>query len=216
MDSIEAHEESAPEYDRQAREWGWNPEVFLGMMYEYIEPGQKLLDVGIGTGLCSEAFHDAGMTIHGFDGSRKMLQACADKAFAIELKRHDITKMPWPYPDESFSHAICGGVFHFFGDLQSFFSETSRILEPQGTYGFLTFHLTVADLSNLSETEQDFARIWDEASGEKIFKHRDEYIRRLLGDTGFVLRKRLVFLTSVNPETRAEYNGTLYVGQKSQ
>jgi len=49
MDAIEAHQESAPDYDRQAKEWGWNPEVFFGLMYQYVEPGQALLDIGIGT-----------------------------------------------------------------------------------------------------------------------------------------------------------------------
>lgn len=214
MDPIETHDESASDYDRQAREWGWNPEVFLGMMYEYIEPGQALLDVGIGTGLCSEPFHQAGLTIHGFDGSKEMLQVCAAKAFAIELKQHDISKIPWPYLDESFHHVISAGVFHFFGELQPIFAEMARILKPQGVYGFAVSRLTTDDLSTLKNPQRDFARVRDEASDAKIFKHSDAYIQRLLGDTGFALRKMLVFIGSINPETKAEHYATLFVGQK--
>lgn len=118
MDPIEAHREEAQEYDRQAREWGWNPEVFFGMMWKYVQPGESLLDIGIGTGLCSQAFHKAGLRILGFDGAEEMLQICRSKNIAEELRVHDITDMPWPYADNTFDHVLAAGVFHFFGDLR--------------------------------------------------------------------------------------------------
>lgn len=50
------------EYDKRIKEYGWvGSEVAFGLAYEYTNPGQTILDVGIGTGLGSVLFHWAGM-----------------------------------------------------------------------------------------------------------------------------------------------------------
>ena len=49
-DAIEAHAEDAPDYDRQAREWGWNPGVFLGMLWEQVKTGDRVYGLPGGGG----------------------------------------------------------------------------------------------------------------------------------------------------------------------
>lgn len=206
-ESESVHRESAPDYDRQAEEWGWRPEVFFGLMWEFVQPGQTLLDAGIGTGLCSVPFHKANLKIYGMDGADDMLQICAEKNVAVELKQHDLLKTPWPYPDEFFHHIICGGVFHFFGDLQSLFSESARILKEGGTFGFTTAELKPAG-------QRGFAHELDDTSGTKIYHHSKNYILKLLHDNRLVPLKELVFLASVDPATLKEHFAKLYVTRK--
>ena len=107
MDAIEAHDQEANQYDQQAKTWGWNPEVFFGLMWAYAQPGSRLLDLGIGTGLCSEPFFKAGVDISGFDGSEKMLRLCRDKHISDDLKIHLFEDIPWPYKDADFNLVIC-------------------------------------------------------------------------------------------------------------
>jgi len=209
-DAIEAHKEDAPAYDRQAREWGWNPGVFLGMMWERAKGGQKLLDVGIGTGLASAPFGELGLEVHGFDGSGEMLEICRAKGYTADLVRHDIADLPWPYEDAAFDCAICSGVFHFFGDLGPTFSETARVLVPGGTYGF-----TCSSGSTPTDPDPDgYSRQLDAASGVEVFVHGAGYVRSALDAAGFDPVSKLVFLASKNPETGAEHYGALHVAQK--
>ncbi|GAG25686.1 unnamed protein product, partial [marine sediment metagenome] len=136
-DTNEYHGENAAEYDRQARERGCHAhEALFGLMYEFIKPGDTLLDVGIGTGLGSMWFYKAGLRVSGFDNARDMLEACECKGFAEQLIRHDLHDVPYPYSANSFDHAICLAVLNFFADVSSVFRETARILRPQGVFGF--------------------------------------------------------------------------------
>jgi len=50
-DSITVHDEEAAEYDQQVREYHWfGTEIVFGMCFEYVNPQDRLLDIGIGTG----------------------------------------------------------------------------------------------------------------------------------------------------------------------
>lgn len=216
-ESASTHRESAPDYDRQAEEWGWRPEVFFGLMFEYVQPGENLLDLGIGTGLCSAPFRKAGLKIFGLDGEQGMLDACARKNIAVELKRHDLQSTPYPYPDDFFHHIICGGVFHLFGRLDAIFSQAARMLKRGGTFGFNIGELKAGDETEDSPADQPyFARLFDEASGVKIYYHSDPYIRKLLQANHLAVQKQLVFLASFNPTTKKEYFAKLYVARKER
>ena len=58
---------SVTSYDRQAHAHHWHPEALFGLVYEYLRPGDHLLDAGIGTGLASQTFAKAGVQVFGFD-----------------------------------------------------------------------------------------------------------------------------------------------------
>ncbi len=84
-------------YDLEAEKCCWfAPEVAFGLSYKCIEPGQTLLDIGIGTGLSSDLFRKAGLIIHGMDISEEMLDICRDKGYE-NLQQHDILQLPYPY-----------------------------------------------------------------------------------------------------------------------
>jgi len=214
MDAIEAHDQEANQYDQQALEWGWNPEVFFGLMWPYALPGSRLLDVGIGTGLCSEPFFKAGVDISGFDGSEKMLRLCQHKHISNNLKKHGMEDVPWPYGNACFDLVICGGVLHFLGDLEPFLREVKRVLKPEGVFGFTTAVLQKEDLEAAAlPADAPYARVLDAASGVHIYKHGEAYIQNLLGTLGMTAHKKLIFLASRNPQTGAEHYNTLFMAR---
>ena len=124
-------------YDEEAEATGWyGPEVVFGLTYAYVQPGQSMLDIGIGTGLGSILFLKAGLEIHGMDISPQMLAACRSKGFS-SLHLQDLSKTPYPFDPESIDHAVCTGVLNFFSDPSPVFQEASRILRKGGLFAFV-------------------------------------------------------------------------------
>lgn len=178
----------ASEYDQLARKYQWyGPEILFGLCYELVKPGKKLLDIGIGTGLCSSLFFKHGLNIFGLDNSNEMLEMCRKKAIATELKSWDLLNLPLPYADAQFDIIIAGGVFHFFEDLQPIFNEISRLIQPSGIFGF-SVKITTEDLpvnSSATSTENSIS----------VFTHSKLYLHQLLASTGFQSLKEVKFLS---------------------
>jgi ubiquinone/menaquinone biosynthesis C-methylase UbiE len=131
--------QKASEYDQLARKYQWyGPEILFGLCYELVKPGDKLLDIGIGTGLSSSLFFKLGLEVYGLDNSDEMLAICMKKGIAKKLKNWNLLNMPLPYLDAQFDTIISGGVFHFFEELQSIFKEIARLIKPNGTFAFAT------------------------------------------------------------------------------
>ena len=162
------------------------------MAYEYVQPGESILDIGIGTGLSSVLFNKAGLEVYGIDSSGEMLSVCREKGFAKDLKTYDLIEGHWPYEDCRFHHAIACGVFHFFKSLDVFFMETSRILKNDGIFCF-----TVAEPAG-GETEHV-----NDDYGIVIYSHDDSYVDLMAERYGFIRMKSISYLT---------YTGTDKIG----
>ena len=90
VDAISAHDQEAAQYDQQVRDYNsYVHDALFGMSFEYVNPHDCLLDIGIGTGLASQAFAKVGLEVSGCDGSTEMLKVCESKAFAKDLKVFD-------------------------------------------------------------------------------------------------------------------------------
>ena len=167
-------------YDDEARAYGsYGNEVIFGMGFEFVRAKEKLLDIGIGTGLASKHFSEVGVKVYGLDESREMLAVCRAKSFTEELKRCDIKREAIPYDNQYFDHVVCCGVLHFVSDLMPLFSEVKRVMRSGGIFAF-TF------------APQESAMDWIEeptAWGIPIFKHAPRYIRQLLETKGMALLK---------------------------
>jgi predicted TPR repeat methyltransferase len=177
------HDAYAADYDAQVAAYDCHiAEVLFGLTFERIQPGERLLDTGIGTGLSSAPYAKAGLEVHGMDFSQAMLDICSSKGIAAGLKRHDLQYAPWPYADGAFHHAVCCGVLHFVAELDAVFGEAARVLKEGGTFAFTT---RAAESDSLSE-----GRFAQEAAGPfDIFSHAPAYIETLLGERAFARRK---------------------------
>jgi hypothetical protein len=68
-------------YDDEAEACGWfGPEVVFGLAYTYVQPGQLILDIGIGTRLGLEEY--------------------SSTRWAIKIERYRQTKLEWGLPVE--------------------------------------------------------------------------------------------------------------------
>ena len=207
--------EDAARYDQQAREQGWGGhEILFGLMYEFIKPGETLLDIGIGTGLSSYLFHRTGLQIYGFDSDKDMLEVCESKGFAAQLVHHDLRLVPFPYPARAFDHVISLGVLNFYADLAPVFEETARIIRPQGIFAF-----TVEEQKPGQQAEYVFRASTDSAQPHEetvvnMYRHSDGHIRGLLAGNGFAPLKQSEFLAARYPAEGLDIYFRAYVARK--
>jgi predicted TPR repeat methyltransferase len=184
------HDQFAQDYDQQIEKYDcWLAEVVFGLCYGDMQAGESLLDIGIGTGLSSRLFHQAGLRISGIDGSEEMLAICRSKGIAQELTRQDILDLPWPYRDAAFKHVICCGVFHFIDDLETVFAEMHRV---QAENGLLAFTVMKGDEKQPRQQQ----RVTD---GIPVFSHSANYVHSLLNEHHYEKRKEIVSFVGETP-----------------
>lgn len=174
------YKEDANKYDEEVKEYdSYSHDVLFGMGFEFVKEEEKILDIGIGTGLASIKFAKTGLRVYGLDLSEDMLNACSKKSFTEELKLYDILQDKIPYENNSFNHVISCGVLHFFGELNDLFSEIKRVIKEDGIFGF-----TISP-QEIGEDIQKEMTSW----GVPIYKHSLNYIKRLLDANGMRLVK---------------------------
>ena len=210
-DSITTHDQIASEYDRLVQDYGSHAaEILFGLCFEYTQPGERLLDLGIGTGLSSQNFAKAGLEVYGLDGSAAMLAACEAKGFARELKEWDLQQVPWPYEDSRFNHVLACGLFHFFSDLEPSFAEAARLLEPAGVFAFTVMSRSGVD--GIEAAQGSFSEIRrGEVTGAV---HSGGYIKTLLESNQLHLLKRVRFL-QWSGQGRLDDEFTAYIARKA-
>ena len=214
---LEAADGYAGEYDKAGKERSWHgPEIIFGLMYDYIAPGESLLDIGIGTGLDAAIFKKAGLQVYGIDGSETMLEICQEKEVAVELKQIDILKENIPYAEGFFNHAIANAVFHITGDIEKTMVEINRLLKKSGIFGF-TIHEHIPGMeSDYHETDNKGKYMKNrEKYGFPVYKHTDQYVKFLLERYNFDLLKKTKYEAFTAYEDNPSYTFSLYVARKN-
>ena len=208
MDQIDA---IVSAYDDEAEATGWyGPEVAFGLTYAHVQPGQSMLDIGIGTGLGSILFRKAGLEIHGMDVSPQMLDACRSKGFS-SLHLHDLEKTPYPFDSESMDHAVCSGVLNFFSDLSPVFQEAGRILRNGGLFVFV--------VGDRAENEAHAIEVGAEhTKSEKtvtMYMHSAKQIAEWMERYGFELLRNLSFTVFMDRERTKSMPAKTYLARKA-
>lgn len=216
-ESREYRGEDAARYESQAAEVAWHGhEILFGLMYEFIAPGETLLDVGIGTGLSSLLFHKAGLVVSGFDNSADMLRGCESKGFAGETIEHDLREVLFPYQADSFDHIISLAVLNFFPDLETVIKEASRIIKPQRIFGFAVEEKKAEQSSWYTMRVESGPGEHEEPFDVTLYRHSDAHVRALSADEGFSALKDFEFLADRYPEQGIDVYLKVYIAQKAQ
>jgi predicted TPR repeat methyltransferase len=204
----------AAEYDECVQQYGWfSPEVLFGLMYEFVEPDDLLLDLGIGTGLSAIPFHRAGVQVYGIDGSRKMLEICEAKDVAVELRQHDIRSAPIPYAENSFDHVIACGVFHLIERVDGIFAEAARLMRGRGALAFTVELLDTDRLSEGTLIHDGVLEIKNETSGVVSYRHNHALVENLMSRSGFTTDKALDYVAYRQTDWADERTFRAYVAR---
>lgn len=109
----------------------------LGMIYSMIRCGQgnKVLDIGIGTGILAKRLYDDGYEITGIDFSKNMLEMVKEKMPNANLVEHDFSLgYPRQLATEKFDAIVCTYAIHHLDDNQKviFIEELQAHLNETG------------------------------------------------------------------------------------
>jgi predicted TPR repeat methyltransferase len=215
---LKLSDELSANYDSYMQNHGWKgPDILFEMIKDNITAGESLLDLGIGTGLSSQPFYDAGLRIFGIDGALGMIKICKSKKIAHELVLYDITsEVDFPFSGRIFEVAIAYAVFHFIDDLSTIFHTISDRLTSKGIFCF-SILLDNTNPKTFKETSGEGVFVFEnQKEGFKLYSHGDKYIKRLLESNHFNIKKRKSILAFINEEERREVYFELYVSQKSR
>lgn len=135
-----------PLYDPVLK-WGMREETFKRYLVEHahLEPGQRVLDLGCGTGTLTLQIKQflPQIELFGLDGDPSVLQIAREKAIAanVDIRWEEGLAYDLPYPAASFDRVIsCLMIHHLTASNKlKAFQEVFRILKPGGEFHLLDF-----------------------------------------------------------------------------
>lgn len=117
-------------YDRRYQENDYSG-VEAALIAFVGEPvGQRVLEIGCGTGHWLQVLGDRGVRVTGLDVSTHMLAHARDRAPEAGLAQGSAERLPWVR--ESFDRVVSINAFHHFQDKVAFLAEAMRVLRPGG------------------------------------------------------------------------------------
>lgn len=199
------YKDVASEYDDLCRQYQWlGPDLLFDFLSKYIREDTKLLDIGVGTGISSQRFHDMQVELYGLDNSSEMLAICEAKNVFKEVLLFDILEDEIPYPEAHFEYLICLGVFHFFSSLDEIFAKISRVLKSNGFFAFTIIENSRDDKPFVIETTNEV----------HIYHHSTDYIRSLINQGNFMPLYEETFTTLKDLEKRETIDHKLIIVRK--
>jgi ubiquinone/menaquinone biosynthesis C-methylase UbiE len=115
---------------------GWRPatEIYEQLIRQYVRPGSRLLDLGCGRGGVLEQLQDIEAQSIGFDPDLDSLR----EHRLPELTRATALADHLPLRNNCVDVIVCSWVFEHLPAPERVFAEVHRVLNPGGTFVFLT------------------------------------------------------------------------------
>ena len=202
--------EFALRYDALVKRQNWyGAEILLGMIFDYLKAKDKILDIGIGTGLSAIGFYTLGLDVYGLDYSNEMLEICKQKDITVDLKQFDLNNTPLPYPSNYFNHVGANAVLYFIDKLDDLFKEISRIIKEKGIWAFIIEE-------NIDSSKPPIIEKPRGKNSIVTYKHSQYYILNLMKKNGFTLLKRIEFVAENFQMEGKPVSFVLYVTEANQ
>ncbi|MEO1448502.1 MAG: methyltransferase domain-containing protein [Bacteroidota bacterium] len=166
-----------------------------------ITTGQKMLDIGCGTGNYTRALATRGIDISGVDPSEKMLQKA--RSIAPEMKWGKGSAEALPFSDECFEAILASLTLHHWKDLKAGFREMARVLNLGGK--LVIFTSTPAQMEGYWLWHY-FPRMMEDSCAQMPTRERVEEATREAG-----LREFKWETYAVRPDLQDQF---LYVGKE--
>jgi len=126
------------DYDKIAEEFSdsraflWKELAFLE---KYINPGEKILDLGCGNGRLLGLLKDKKIEYTGVDSSENLIRIAKDKYKEENAKFLVVEALNLPFYENSFNKVFCIAVLHHIPSDEfrlKFLEEAKRVLKPKG------------------------------------------------------------------------------------
>ena len=209
-DNLFFNNEFASKYDDLVEKQNWyGAEILLGMIFDYLKAKDKILDIGIGTGLSATGFHALGLDVYGLDYSNEMLEVCRQKDIAVDLKQFDLNDTPLPYASNFFDHISANAILYFIDKLDNLFEEISRIIKAKGIWAFIIEE-------NIDPSKPEIIEKPLGKNGLITYRHSQFYILDLMKNNGFTLLKKVEFIAENFQMEGKPVSFVLYVTKANQ
>jgi trans-aconitate methyltransferase len=95
------------------------------------QPGERILDLGCGTGHLSSQIAESGASVAGIDSSADMIREARDKYPQVRFEVADARKIPLT---EAFDAVFSNAALHWIREPQAVIAEVARLLKPGGRF----------------------------------------------------------------------------------
>ena len=102
------------------------------VLCELTKPGDRVLEVGTGTGHWLEQLQSRGCEAYGIDPSMGMLRVGTTRSQTLSVTQGKAEQIP--FRNHSMDRVIVVNAIHHFSDVRKFLHETLRILRPGGKF----------------------------------------------------------------------------------
>lgn len=127
----------APTFDEHLRGLRYVvPAAMAALLDGRTKPGDRLLDLGCGTGWVGTALAGRGLHIIGVDLSERMLALARERGKYQELHAGEVHAHLRTVPSGSLDVVTAADVLIYIGDVSDLFAEAMRVLRPGGLFTF--------------------------------------------------------------------------------
>lgn len=138
-DIADYYDDWAKTYDKTLDGWEYlAPSDAAALITPHLERGSRILDIGCGTGLMSQALGagDGNFHLTGLDISAASLNQAEERGTYENLICHNLQKLPLPVDDDAFDAAVSVGVLTYIPEPGALFREVCRCVRSEGLFGF--------------------------------------------------------------------------------
>lgn len=147
-----------------------------------VASGQRVLDVGAGTGALTSELVRRGAVVSAAEPSPSFVATLAQRLPGVDVRAATAEELPWP--DETFDAALAQLVLAFMNDAQAGVAEMRRVVRTGGAVAVCMWDRTGMEMLSAIQRTHQALGAEGAAKGRPVYRVRDE-IEGLFAREGF-------------------------------